>query len=605
MTTATVSALVVDYLRRIGVRYVFGVPGRSINSLLRELHFGEVGGDRSVQFIVGRHEGASAFMADGYARASGALGVCLVCSGPGATNAATGVLCAQADHSALLVLSGESPTMDFERGGFQCGAGPAANLVQMFAAITAYSCLLAEPEEAIARLNVAVQRALSPSRKAAYVSIPMDVAAREITTTPPTPMQTEPGPEPDVATFDLAVRVLLTSHRPLLLIGSGCARALSGMRGDPAWRARLESLANVAERHQIPVATTPKAKGLFPEDHPLSLGNHGMAGSEWVLRYLGGRKLGPAEPPYDALLVIGSALTQWATAGFDPILVPEGPLYQVDVDPNVFGRVFSPTVGIVGDATWALDRWVELGQRTEPSELVDERGRFIRDQVKSVPMWLDDEARASTSHPVLPQRVMAELQSVLDRPSVLDRGVNLFCDIGNSTGWAWHHLSIRPPHRTFFNTGMGSMGWASGAVLGGKLGDPGRFALALSGDGAFFMNGSEVSTAWQYRIPATWIVFQDDNMGMVTQGMNATHESPTRRGWESYYRLGDSDLVSFAASLGADAYGVSGPGELGELLPGLLAAAEKRRKPQVLIVRIDERETPPYPHHRTQPRRDA
>jgi acetolactate synthase-1/2/3 large subunit len=142
------------------------------------------------------------------------------------------------------------------------------------------------------------------------------------------------------------------------------------------------------------------------------------------------------------------------------------------------------------------------------------------------------------------------------------------------------------------------MGWASGAVLGGKLGDPERHALALSGDGAFFMNGSEVSTAAQYRIPATWLVFQDDNMGMVTQGMNATHDSPTRQGWESYYRLGDSDLVSCAASLGADAYGVSGAGDVGQLLPGLLLAAERRRKPQVLVVRIDEREKPPYPHVR-------
>jgi acetolactate synthase-1/2/3 large subunit len=284
------------------------------------------------------------------------------------------------------------------------------------------------------------------------------------------------------------------------------------------------------------------------------------------------------------------------------VLVPRGPLFHVDVDTAVFGRVFSPTTGIVAEAGWALDRLIQLGQALAPSRFVEARERLLREDVKSVPMWLGDSARQSTAHPVLPQRVMAELQGVLDRPSMLDRGVNLFCDIGNSTGWAWHHLCIRPPHRAFFNTGMGSMGWASGAVLGGKLADPERFALALSGDGAFFMNGSEVSTAAQYRIPATWIVFQDDNMGMVTQGMNATHDSPDRRGWESYYRLGDSDLVNFAASLGADAYGVSGAGDLDQLLPGLLVAAEKRRKPQVLVVRIDERETPPYPHSRSNAR---
>jgi acetolactate synthase-1/2/3 large subunit len=601
--TTTVSALVVDYLRRVGVRYVFGVPGRSVNSLLKELHFGEVGGDGAIKFIVGRHEGASAFMADGYARVSGGLGVCLVCSGPGATNAATGVLCAQADHSALLLLSGESATRDFERCAFQCGAGPEANLVQMFAAIAAHSSLVSEPERALADLSAAVQRALSPWRAAAYLSIPIDIQAGLVPTVEPAPPLLA-DPEPDRTAFDAAVRALLGARRPLLLLGSGCARALSGARGDRKWQQRLEALARyVGERHRIPLATTPKGKGLFPEDHALSLGSHGMAGSEWVLRYLNGaRESGVA---YDALMVIGSGLSQWATAGFDPILVPEGQLFHVDVDARVFGRVFSPSKGIVAEASWALDRLVELGGQLPPSAFVSERGRFLEDEVKSVPMWLGDAHRRSTAHPVLPQRVMAELQSVLDLPSVRDRGVNLFCDIGNTTGWAWHHLCIGLPHRTFFNTGMGSMGWASGAVLGGKLADPERYALALSGDGAFFMNGSEVSTACQYGIPATWLVFQDDNMGMVTQGMNATHESPTHQGWESYYRLGDSDLVSFAASLGADAYGASSAGEVAQLLPGLLTLAEKRRKPQVLVVRIDERQTPPYPHNRAHVRNES
>lgn len=600
MSATTISALVVDGLRRVGVRHVFGVPGRSVHALLKDLHFGEAGGEESIRFVVGRHEGASAFMADGYARASGGLGVCLVCSGPGATNAATGVLCAHADHSAVLLLAGESPTTDFRRGGFQCGAGPSADLEKMFAAITGHSELLREPERVLPGLHDAIRCALSPARGAAYVAIPMDVAAAEVTAPASTTVPPALPPEPDVTAFDDAVRCLLGARRPLLLLGSGCSRALSGPRGDLTWRGRLEWVVReVAERHGIPIASTPKAKGLVPEDHPLALGNHGMAGSEWVLRYLRGQD---EAGPCDALMVLGSGLSQWATAGFDPVLVPRGPLFHVDVEPSVFGRAFTPTTGIVADAAWALDRMGELARATDPGERAVSRERYVAQRVKAVPRWLDDEKRRSEAHPILPQRVMAELQTVLDRSDVADRGVNLFCDIGNSTGWAWHHLCVRPPHRAFFNTGMGSMGWASGAVIGGKLADQERFAIALSGDGAFFMNGSEVSTAFQYSIAATWIVFQDDNMGMVTQGMNATHESPVRGGWERYYRLGDSDLVSFAASLGADAYGVSAPGELARLLPGLLAAAEKRKKPQVLVVRIDRGEVPPYPHNRPGPR---
>jgi acetolactate synthase I/II/III large subunit len=599
LATATVSSLVVEYLRRIGVRYVFGVPGRSVNSLLKDLHFGEADGERVPKLIIGRHEGASAFMADGYARASGSLGVCLVCSGPGATNAATGILCAHADHSAVMLLSGESPTTDFARGAFQCGAGPRANVVKMFEAIAGHSRLASNPDEVVAELHLAAESALAPTRKAVHLSIPMDVAAREVNASMPRLVDRDLSQGCDTAGFDKAARTLLGARRPLLLLGSGCALALAGQRDSRAWRTRLEALRKrVVERHSIPVATTPKAKGLFPEDHPLSLGNHGIAGSEWVLRYLRCETLGKGQPPYDALLVMGSALAQWSTAGFDRVLLPKGPLFQLDRDPTVFGRAYPETTGIVGDSTWALDRLIELGEATEPSAYSESRRDFVESVVKAVPMWIDDAARQGSSHPILPQRVMAELQSVLDRPAILDRGVNLFCDIGNSTGWAWHHLCVRSPHRAFFNTGMGSMGWASGAVLGGKLGDPGRFAVALSGDGAFFMNGSEVSTAWQHRIAATWIVFQDNNMGMVSQGMNATHESPARTGFEPYYELGDSDLVGFAASLGADAYGASSAGEVGELLPGMLAAAEKRNKPQVLVVRIDGREVPPYPHNR-------
>jgi acetolactate synthase I/II/III large subunit len=594
-----VGSLVIDYLRQVGVEFVFGVPGRSIHSLLRELAFVERG-EGAIRFIVGRHEGASAFMADGYARSSGRLGVCLVSAGPGATNAATGVLCADSDHSPLLLLSGECATADFHRGGFQCGAGVRTNVVRMFEAITTRSRLAMDPANVVHELDLAVRAALSTPHRAAHLSVPMDVAA-SFTSQVAGAVHTEARTLDDASGFEAAVKCLLSAQRPLLFLGSGAAGALSGPHPSPQADARLEALIRVVERHQLPVATSPKAKGLFPEDHPLSLRNHGMAGSEWLLRYLQGANLWSDEPAYDALMVLGSGLKQWATSGFDACLVPSGPMFQVDADPSAFGRAFPSTIGLLGDATRAIENLTEIAAVLEPSSSAARRSQFITTRVKAVPPWLNEAARTSDAHPVLPQRLMAELQTVLDSPLILERGLNLFCDIGNSTGWVWHHLSIKRPHRSFFNTGMGSMGWASGAVLGGKLGDPHRYALAISGDGAFFMNGSEVSTAAQYRIPATWVVLQDNNMNMVTHGMNATHKSPANTDWDSFYELGDPDLTSYAASLGADAYAASAPGEIVDLLPGMLRAAEKRRKPQVLIVRINELEKPPFPHQRAKP----
>jgi acetolactate synthase-1/2/3 large subunit len=185
-----------------------------------------------------------------------------------------------------------------------------------------------------------------------------------------------------------------------------------------------------------------------------------------------------------------------------------------------------------------------------------------------------------------PQQLMTELNGQL-RPDM-----DLYIDMGNCTGWATHCLRIAPPTRIFYPCGLSSMGWSCGAVIGGKVGRPERAAVALTGDGSFLMNGTELLTASRYRVGTVTVVLNDNFLGMVNHGERAQDGSFPLE--DSFYGLGDPDLVAFARSLGARAYPINQPGQLEALLPEVLRRADEDRQPQVIIARIDYREVPPY-----------
>lgn len=187
--------------------------------------------------------------------------------------------------------------------------------------------------------------------------------------------------------------------------------------------------------------------------------------------------------------------------------------------------------------------------------------------------------------PLRPQQLMA----ALDRYMCDD--LDLYVDMGNCTGWATHCLHISPPARMFVPCGLSTMGWSCGAVLGGKLARPERCALALLGDGALLMNGTEINTATRYGIGAVYLVLNDDALGMVNHGEHHQTGHPLDDG---YYGLGGPDLVAFARSLGADAHAVATAGQAATALRVAFMAADATGRPQVIVARIDGREVPPY-----------
>lgn len=605
LCNVTVSEVLLRYLKLEGIDTVFGVPGQGVSWIIYTLAMSEKNDllepEDGIRYIISRHDGSATFMADGYARVSGKLGVCLVTSGPGATNAVTGAAVAQADSSAVLTIGGEVSEEEFGRGGFQEGADSGQDVVTMYRSVTDYSELVSNASNFQTIFQQALRTSLSLPKRATYVAIPMSIGGQVLDSIQ-MPLDwrnyrtTAAGCYPEQSRQ--AFESLFAGQRPLLFLGSGCREALINPLNPAESSQRLgDFIQFVVEKHGIPVMTTPRAKGIFPESHPLSLRNYGMASCTWGPYYLLQHKVFD-QPEYDALMVIGTGLKQWSTNAWNPMLVPSGPLVQVDLDAGVIARGFPVSLGIVADAAAVIDYLIEYGKATDPAPGTGDRTQFITQVLKQKSPYPDPEKRQSEQVPVLPQRLMAELQAVLDDKDVIgEQGFNLFVDVGNVLGWTWSQLVIDPPSQIWYNTGHGSMGWGNAAVIGGKIAQPGKPAIAITGDGGFFMNGKEISTAVQHQIGCVWIIFNDNNLRMVSQGMGIAHPTPPPgTTWFDFYELGNPDLVQFATSLGAVARRVTQPGELQAWLLEMIRAAERDRRPQVLVCDIDIHEAPPYPY---------
>jgi acetolactate synthase I/II/III large subunit len=588
-TGRTVCDLLLDYLKVEGVTHIFGIPGGGIMYMLEALRLRE----HEFTYVVARHETGAAYMADGLHRATGGLGVVLVTTGPGATNAVTGVMNAQSDHSAVLLVTGEVAESYFGKGYLQQGVDGALDVTAIYRNAVSYSAMIASPDDFAILFPQALRNALSLPFSAAHVSLPVDVS----NLAPSTPVAVPRRPEAyrtvprasDPARARQALGLLTAARRPVILIGNGCRFPLRGER--------LARFAEVVARFGIPVMTTPDGKAIFPETHPLSLRNYGLAGCLWPSCYLGALQPAgaPAGPPYDALMVLGSSLGSLATSNWNSLLKPAGPLIQVDADPAVIGRAFELDLGIVADLAEFIDDFCTLSDSFTPDgAAVAQRERYVAWIKDAWAPWYDPEKRRSDAAPILPQAAMRVIQDCAPQAA------NIYVDCANCVGWTLNYLAIDPPTRLHLSLDMGPMGFGVCSVIGGKIGAPHSPCLAITGDGAFLMHGAEVSTAAQNRVGAIWVVLNDNDLAMVSQGNAHFFPEPVEPSWRDYYKLGDPDLVAFSRSLGAEACRAASPAELREALGRAIANADRDRRPQVIVVGIDRNEIPPY--YRTAPK---
>ncbi|HEX7240200.1 MAG TPA: thiamine pyrophosphate-binding protein, partial [Longimicrobiaceae bacterium] len=525
----TVAECVVEQLEAEGIDAVFGIPGGYVSPFL-----GVLRGHPRMRFVIACHEGGAAFMADGYARAGGRLGVCLVTAGPGATNALTGIASAHLDGVPVLAISGQVPTDRFGLAAMQeSTVEGGVDTVALLHHATAYSTSIVDAGSFPRLFRRALSVAHGVPRGAVHLSFPANVARQRLerVSLPVAPDRRPPAPACDPADAEAAFRLLSVAQRPLLYVGSGARDALETM-GD--------GFRELAERWGIPVVTSMRGKGLFPETHELSLGVLGMAGSHRADRYV--------EDGVDVLMVLGSRLGEWASQNFSPRIRAAHAVIQVDVNPASIGQFLPPQLPIVADVRAVLAAMLECARDAgEPDAArVAERLETVRVLREEVPPWAEPAKLEDEGTPLKPQRLMAELDASLHG------GVDLYVDMGNCTGWATHCLRVSPPTRVFYPSGLSSMGWSCGAVIGGKLARPERAAVALVGDGAFLMNGTEVNTAARYGVGAVYVVLNDDSLGMVNHGEHAQNGGAYPLD-DPFYGLGGPDLAKFAESLGAAA----------------------------------------------------
>ncbi|NET58557.1 MAG: thiamine pyrophosphate-binding protein [Symploca sp. SIO2E6] len=327
MERASTSAigLILDYLHHEGVQYIFGVPGGPLTMLYQAI----AQQDR-IQPILAKHEEGAAFMADGYARVRRGLGVCCCTTGPGSTNALTGIASAYADSIPVLLLTAQISTAALGKGASQESSPFGIDTIGLFKHVTKLSAAIPHEQKVAELTQRAIRIAMTRRYGPVHLSIAGDVAQRPSSAPLLSPKQYRPEHRSvDLDALTKAAQ-LLTDHKQIcFLVGHGVYLSDAS-----------EALQQLAEEHNIPVATTPKAKGSFPENHPLSLGVFGYSGHPKAEKYIFSEEL-------DVLVVIGSSLGEVQTNAWDSRLMPSKALVQIDIDPEMIGLNYPITVGVV------------------------------------------------------------------------------------------------------------------------------------------------------------------------------------------------------------------------------------------------------------------
>ncbi len=534
--------LIVESLVRHGVEVIFGIPGAHTMAIYDALYR-----HPKIKHILVRHEQSAALMADGYARAKGTVGVCCVTTGPGVTNASTGLAVAQGDSIPVLLISSQvhSGAAKKRRGLFH-----AMDQLALTKPITKWNGRADHPAQIPERISEAFHVLSSGRRGAGHLEVPLDVLQQDaglndsmlaMKSFPPTSESRN-----SIAEIRRGAQLLLQSKRPLIFAGGGVISA-------EAWR----ELVDVAELLQAPVLMSPMGKGAIPADHPLC----GGVTFTWVTADLQNmeKSVSPLAGMADAALAVGFRFSQLATVNYT-LAVPNT-LVQIDADPNEIGANYPATVGIVADARGALG---ELREALEAAGV----------HAGSRSSWMPDSARPQRRIDVGP----ASRPPVdwWDLREVLERDAIVAADIARS-GYALVGQFPAYEPRTFMHSASFiAMGHAFPAALGAKVAFPARQVVSVSGDGCFMMTGQEFATAVQHSINVVAIVINDRCLTGIAALQDAQYA-----GRRIAVDLLNPDFVRFAESFGAIGFRVR---EAKDFKPALERALHTERPALIEIV---------------------
>ena len=548
----------VEALRTEGITHLFAVPGGLLDPFLPTLS-----STSGITPVVAAHEGGATYMADGYARASGRFGASFVIGGPGISNTVTAAAAARTDGSPIAIFSGQVPT-DWEgRGGFQDSSPAALDDVALLRPLTVSSLEVENVHLFNHHLRSSLTRMLAGGQGPVHLSIPLDVQREEVHA----PWEAldrslySPG-FIDPGALERVWKILLPDDeekhpaRILALVGAGVEKANAA-----------EGLVAFAERYEIPVATTLRAKGVFPEDHRLSLGVFGYAGHRHAIETILSEEV-------EVLLVLGSGLNQRDTLYWDRKMLPSRALVHVDINPEVPGRTWHAEVPVIGDCGRFLDALLKANP-TQSSRLEStrkQRSAWLETIRSSGPRHYDLASTESDAVPLHPARVITELRKVMPRDGVL------LVDSGAHRAFCGHYWEAYGPRSYISATNLGPMGWAIPAAVGAKAARPEPPLAVVTGDGCMLMHGMEIQTAARYGIAVIFVVLNNSALGNVWLRAHQLGPGPA-----ALTEIPTHDWAGFARSLGLQAATLEAPDQLA---PAFRAALEAEA-PYLLDIRCD------------------
>lgn len=558
--------VIVDYLVQQRVPYLVGVCGHGILGLLDAAY------DRQadIKTISTHDERIAGFIADAYYRVSGRPIATYTSCGPGSVNLLMAIAGAMYDSSALLAITGNVPTSQFNRGPFQeSGKYFQGDFPGVIRHYVKRSYQAVRPEMLPLMLSQAFALMTSGRPGPVNLDVPLDVFVEEVgedITVPRWRPEAVAPPAPSAQALRQAAALLAGADRPVIVAGNGAMA--------PRARTLVRELAAAL---RIPVVTTPLGKGVLDENDDLCLGPTGRNGT-----YAANKAARTA----DVILALGTRFDDRASSSWVPgvtFSIPPTRLIHVDIDPQEIGRNYQPELAVIADtAEFAAGLLASIAH--EPPPVRDEvRAGWLRETLAWKRQWEADIAvrQADPAVPIRPDRLVAELQRVLPDDA------NVLADVGVHHNWLLQQLAVPPRGRLLQAWGFAAMGFGVGGVIGAKLASPGSPAVTVCGDGCFLMHANAVATAVEHDIPAVWVVWNNTGYGSI-RGQQATffgadREIATRFRHAATGELYSTDISAIARAMGADGARVDSPDEVADAIE----SAIKSERPAVLDVRVD------------------
>lgn len=518
--------ILVDAIQKEGAEYIFGYPGGYVIPVFDALL------DSPIKLILTRHEQGATHMADGYARATGKAGVVLVTSGPGATNAITGIFTAHMDSVPMVIVCGQTPTFALGQDAFQ-----EADVSGISAPLVKHSYLIKKTENIPRIVKEAFYIAQSGRPGPVLIDLPKDVSSKMID---PSSLSDEfdlPGysitetidQEKILATASFLGR----AKRPLLLIGHGAIISNAS-----------RAVAHLAEKMQIPVINTFLGKGCFPETHELNLGMPGMHGTAYANKAL---------VECDFIMSVGSRWDDRIIGKADEFCSGAVKIH-IDIDPAEINKVIQVDLGIIGDAKKVLEAINAVVKKGDTEEWV----KYVKRLRKQFPLKYKKEGKLKTQH------VLDELYNLTEGKSIV------VTDVGQHQMWTAQFYKISFPKQWISSGGAGTMGFGLPAAIGVQIGCPEKQVVVVVGDGGFQMTASELATAAINKLPIKIIVINNHYLGMVRQWQNIFYDNRL----SGVDLVGNPDFVQLAKSYGIKGFCIKRSADVRKVLRNALAYNE-------------------------------